>query len=347
MPVQLRFATTRDEAKLAWAQSGRGPRTLLRLPPLVTDIRREEDSPVFAAMLDFFAPHARIVRYDQRGNGSSTRRLVRDSLARRLADLETVIDAAGIDGPSVVLAASHSVPLALALAVRQPQRVSHLVLLGGQLAGSSHQEDAERRRAYAAAAVLVRSGWDRPNAGVRDLILRPLAPSATPAEAAALDRLTREAVDPEAMAVIMRANFQLDVRPLLSRVRAPTLVLHARHDALVDVASGHALAAGIPGAVFAELDGADHILLPQRKAWRQFTEQVSAFLGFNDGEPGLGGLTRRESGILAELCAGRSNAQIAGRLGLSEKTVRNHVSHILAKRGAASRSALIAAALTR
>ena len=45
----------------------------------------------------------------------------------------------------------------------------------------------------------------------------------------------------------------------------------------------------------------------------------------------FGGLTPRERDLLELLARGRDNAQIAATLGLSEKTVRNHVTHIFAK----------------
>jgi DNA-binding NarL/FixJ family response regulator len=48
------------------------------------------------------------------------------------------------------------------------------------------------------------------------------------------------------------------------------------------------------------------------------------------GAPGSG-LTRRESEVLALLSRGLSNSEIADELGLSLKTVQNHVAHVLAK----------------
>jgi len=55
---------------------------------------------------------------------------------------------------------------------------------------------------------------------------------------------------------------------------------------------------------------------------------------------GLDHLTRRESAIFCELVEKRTNSEIAHRLGISPETVKTHVSHILAKLGARSRSEL-------
>jgi DNA-binding NarL/FixJ family response regulator len=52
-------------------------------------------------------------------------------------------------------------------------------------------------------------------------------------------------------------------------------------------------------------------------------------------------LTEREHDLLAELVQGRSNEEIALRLGLTAKTVRNYVSNILAKLHARDRTHLV------
>ena len=53
---------------------------------------------------------------------------------------------------------------------------------------------------------------------------------------------------------------------------------------------------------------------------------------------GLDALTSREREVLAELTKGRSNREIARALGVSEKTVKAHVSSVLAKLGVQDRT---------
>jgi class 3 adenylate cyclase len=72
-------------------------------------------------------------------------------------------------------------------------------------------------------------------------------------------RLLRSGTSPRAAAALMRMYMDIDVRPALAAITAPTLVLHRSDDRLIRVDNGRALAEAIPQARFVELDGADHL----------------------------------------------------------------------------------------
>ena len=57
----------------------------------------------------------------------------------------------------------------------------------------------------------------------------------------------------------LEALVRLDLRPILSTITAPTLVIHAREDPVVPVQAGRYLADHIPGARYLEVEGADHM----------------------------------------------------------------------------------------
>ena len=143
----------------------------------------------------------------------------------------------------------------------------------------------------------------------------------------------------------------IDVTELLGKVRAPTLVLHARGDAVAPIAEGQILAAGIPGAQFIELDSNNHVLLEHEPAWERFCDEVLEFMalkGSRHGEdPAFAALSPREREVLTLITEGLGNAQIAVRLSISEKTVRNHVSNLFDKLGVWTRAQAIVFAIDR
>ena len=138
------------------------------------------------------------------------------------------------------------------------------------------------------------------------------------------------------------ARGELNVLDLLSQVRVPTLVLHARGDEIVPFEAGKKLAAEIPNAEFAPLDSRNHILLAEEPAWEHFQDAVLEFTGRprtgGAEDPLLATLSVRERQILAAVVSGQSNAQIGATLFVSEKTVRNALTRIFGKLGVHTRT---------
>ena len=141
----------------------------------------------------------------------------------------------------------------------------------------------------------------------------------------------------------------LDLSGELGGLTTPTLVLHARDDAVCPIGEGRLLASGIPGAEFVELDSRNHILLEHEPAWQRFCDAVLAFLqpGQPAGDSVFAALSARERQVLALMADGLSNADIGERLNISEKTVRNHASNVFDKLGVWSRAQAIVFARER
>ena len=141
-------------------------------------------------------------------------------------------------------------------------------------------------------------------------------------------------------AKLLELRGEIDIVDLLPQVRVPTLVIHAREDNVIALAEGRLLASSIPDAQFVELDSKNHILLEHEPAWHRFQEVVLEFTGaaaVPSDEP-FAGLSPRERDVLALLSDGLANSDIAERLSISEKTVRNHISNVYDKLGVWNRA---------
>jgi DNA-binding CsgD family transcriptional regulator len=240
-------------------------------------------------------------------------------------------------------------PIAIAYTVRHPERVSRLVLYGtyacGHLKRNPTPMQLEERKVL---LDVVRVGWGRESAAFRQVFSSLFFPDASPDQLRWFNELQRVSSSPENAARMMRAFWDLDVQDIAPTIRVPTLLLHARDDARIPFEEGRRLATLIPDARFVPLEGRNHLLLETEPAFDQFLTEVDAFLAADD-ESGAAArapaafpeLTERETEVLALIARGVGNPQIAERLRISEKTVRNHVTNIFWKIGATSRAEAI------
>jgi pimeloyl-ACP methyl ester carboxylesterase/DNA-binding CsgD family transcriptional regulator len=347
---RIRYLRTPDGVQLAWAEAGSGP-VVVKAANWLTHLDLDWDSPVWRHWIRFFADHFRFVRYDERGCGMTDWKVGDLTFPRWVEDLESVVEAAGLREPIALLGISQGAAVCIAYAARYPERVSHLVLYGSYARGWSRRSDAPGRKEYEAIIELVRQGWGRENPVFRQVFTSRFIPEASAEQLEWWNDLCRKTTTPEIAAELLQARGEIDVAHLLGEVRAPTLVLHARHDEVVPLAAGRQVASGIPGAEFVELDSRNHVLLEQEPAWPRFQEAVLAFLGVavspGGEDPAFGTLSAREREILTLIAEGLGNADIGERLTISEKTVRNHVSNLFDKLGVWTRAQAIVFARDR
>lgn len=351
MHQRIRYVGTTDHVNLAWAELGHGL-PLVKVATWLTHLQHDLDSPIWARWIRFFGERFRFIRHDERGCGMSDWRVDNIALPQWVEDLESVIEGARIDRPFVLLGISQGAATAIAYAVRHPERVSHLILYGGYAVGGNKRDDATAREMYKAVTDVVRLGWGSDNPAFRQLFTSRFLPQGTQAQIDWFNQLCRRTASVENAAALLAARGNIDVREYLAHVRTPTLVLHSSHDQVVPLSQGRLLAARIPGAAFVQLDSPNHILLEHEPAWQRFREAVLEFTGQAaiapaPGDTLAGTLTRRERTALRLLCEGRTNAQIAWQLGISEKTVRNSVSNLYRKLNVRSRAEAIVLAHRR
>ncbi len=337
----IRYVRASDGVRLAWAALGSGP-TLVKAANWLTHLQYDLESPVWRHWLDFFAEHFHFVRYDERGCGMSQWEVPEVSLPRWVDDLESVIGAAECTGPVALLGISQGAATCVAYAVRYPERVSHLILYGGYATGWARRGDAQGLRRFHAIVELIRFGWGTDTVAFRQVFTSRFAPGASSQQMEWFNELCRRTTTPEVAAHLMLARSEIDVREMLSRVKVPTLVIHAVDDQVTPLSASRELAAEIPNAELVQLDSRNHVLLADEPAWAQFKEIVLEFTGQRASKSGqvdrFGALSPREREVLGGLAAGRSNAEIATALHISEKTVRNVVSRVFEKLDVHSRT---------
>src|SRR6185295_6651400 len=216
----VRFSITEDGVRLAWASTGEGP-PLVKASNWLTHLDFEWGSPIWRHWLAALSVNHRVVRYDERGNGMSQRDVPDVSFDTWVRDLETVVDAAGLDR-FPLLGISRGGPIAIAYAVKHPERVTHLVLYGAFAAGLNHVGTPQQVEARRALASLMRLGWGLNNPAFCKMFTCRFIPEATPEHERWFDELQRVSTSPENAARLMERDDDIDVRPLLSQVRTPT-----------------------------------------------------------------------------------------------------------------------------
>jgi DNA-binding CsgD family transcriptional regulator/pimeloyl-ACP methyl ester carboxylesterase len=299
-------------------------------------------SPVLGHWIAALARDHALVRLDTRGYGLSERNVEDHSIDAVADDVRAVVDSAGIER-FTLLAWLGGTPFAVTLASRMPQRVSQLVLHAAYLRGWLKRGVGPQEREVVDALVKqVESGWDMADPIVRHAITSSFIPDSSPAQQAWFNDALRASALGSDAARRLRTRLASDVTSLAPGIACPTLVLNARHDTNPPFEEGRLAASLVPGARFVALSSRNHVLLAHEPAWRRWLDEVGAFLRRSPAaSSAFAALTKREQELLALMTEGLDNAQIAARLALSEKTVRNHVTSIYAKLGVENRAQAI------
>lgn len=273
----VRLCTSVDGVRLAWATSGTGP-PLVKPANWLTHLDFDWESPVWRHWLHALSRDHTLVRYDQRGFGLSDHEVADYGFDAWVRDLETVVDAAGLERFPLV-ALSQGCAIAVAYAARHPERVSRLVLYGGFAQGVMvrARTDAEREEAELLMRQLP-AGWGRDNPAFRMFFAARFLPEGTPEQQQWFSELQRRTTTPEIAVKLRTAAGLIDVTEIAPQVRAPTLVLHATGDAVAPFEQGRLLASLVPDARFVSLEGRNHVLLEHEPAWARFVDEVQRFL---------------------------------------------------------------------
>ena len=333
--------------RIAYARHGSGP-PLVIATCWLSHLQHDWQSPVWRHFLDDLGEIATVVRYDERGYGLSDRDVDDFRLEARVADLEAVVEHAGL-GRFALMAMAQGGPPSIVYAVRHAERVSRLMFYGSYAAAfrDPTQEDLELNETFER---LIKVGWARPESEFRRVFTSLMIPGASEDQMSWLDELQRVSVSAKTAHAARRQRNRDDVTELLPQLDVPTLVLHSRRDRMNAFEEGRHLASTISGARLVVLESSNHIVLGDEPAWQVFVDEVAAFMA-PDRQPDTRAvgpdpasvLSPRELDVLRLAAQGQDNAAIARSLTLSIRTVERHLHNTYAKLGIHGKSARAAA----
>ena len=274
---EIRFCTASDGVRLAYATMGDGP-PLVKVANWLSHLDYDWESPVWRHWLVELSRRFTLVRYDERGCGLSDWDLPQFSFDDWVDDLEAVVDAAGLDR-FPLLGISQGGPVAIAYAVRHPERVSRLVVFGSYVQGlrkrAKSPDDLELVEAH---IDVIRLGWSRPDRTYRQIIVSNFLPEGTQEEWRVFDELQRRTTSPENAWRFVNEFADIDVTDLAPRVTVPTLVIGGRRDRVGPFEQSRLMAGLIPGSRLVPLDTPNHLLPERDPAWPKLLAELDAFL---------------------------------------------------------------------
>ncbi|MGJ4883588.1 MULTISPECIES: alpha/beta fold hydrolase [unclassified Bradyrhizobium] len=260
-----------DGLTLRYELRGGGARTLVLLHELGGSLES------FDALMLELPGDLRVLRYDLRGAGLSEKPRAPFGFADHVGDLDRLLRALGADGPVDIAGVAAGAALAVSFALAHPQRVSALALCAPALS-----VDAGRVQYLAArSALCMRAGMRAVAADTLDRSYPPVLRTDRNAYLAYLGRFLGN--DPVGYAHNNLAFAEVDLRERLAEVRQRCLLLAGAHDLLRPQAQVEALARLIPGAAFATVDTAGHLMQVQAPA--ELAGRLTAFLARPGTQP--------------------------------------------------------------
>jgi class 3 adenylate cyclase/pimeloyl-ACP methyl ester carboxylesterase len=246
---QIKFCTTVDGVRIAYAMVGQGP--FLVIPPgWVSHLQLQWEHPSARAYLEKGTRNQTFLFYDKHGCGLSERNRTEFTLESEVRPLEAVIDHLKLKR-FALFGFSCAGSTAIAYAIKYPRRVSHLILYDSYARGEAITTE-EFKKPFSS---LIRSAWGVGSKSLADMFL----PGADVSVLKWFTRLQREAATAEMASKLIDFTYNLNVIDLLPKLRVPTLVIHRKGDKAIPFHLGMEMASLIPNSHFVPLEGNIHI----------------------------------------------------------------------------------------
>ena len=240
--------------RVAYQVAGQGPPDFVLSAGSFNHTEAQWEDPGAAVFFDRITGFSRLIRFDPLGVGGSDRVSTGDAEPSFADQLVGVLDEIGSDRIALMAGLDAGFG-AIEFAVEHPDRLTHLILYNSsaRYTRTDGYDAGVDQEVLATIAPLLEDGWGT------DAMTRMSVPSRAddPRFAVWYSKYMRAVGTPTEVSRRFARTLALDVRHLLPRVVAPTLVLHRRDYALVPRAQGDYLASHISGAQYFELPGSD------------------------------------------------------------------------------------------
>jgi pimeloyl-ACP methyl ester carboxylesterase len=249
-----------DDVRIAYQVTGNGPFDVVWAPGTMSHLDLDWEVPQRALFFERFSKFCRLIRFDKRGTGLSDRPVKMATLEERTDDIRAVMDDVGIERANI-FGVSEGGSMACLFAATYPQRVNSLLVWGAQarwIASPDHPW-GQTREEHNQMIAMIQDDWPSfeyitgPGAGV--------GKDADPVYIESISRYMRAAASPSAVHAYEQMNGQIDTRPILSSIQAPTLVMNRTGDPCARVDAARDMASRIPGARFKEYPGNSHSMM--------------------------------------------------------------------------------------
>lgn len=272
----IRYATASDGVKLAYAVNGAGP-PLLRVMHFPTNLELHWNEPVERAFIDAAMQHCMLVRMDERGSGLSDPIIEKWDIDQRASDIGAVADALGL-GQFVLMGSSGGSLHAVQFAASYPERISKLIIQSGYVDGRMLRSGGRNAQNSDSLVTMLREGWNERNAAFVMAAISAYMPDVSPAIIRRLAADYQASASTKSALIYREGVNNHSIADQLHRVRAPTLIIHSRDDAVHPLSEARKMAGGIADAELVVLESANHYVFPEDPAWQHYLDALFEFI---------------------------------------------------------------------
>jgi pimeloyl-ACP methyl ester carboxylesterase len=279
-PHDVRYCRSTDGVSIAYSVTGSGY-PLFYLPTWMSHLETDRCNPMLRHYWLELTKRFRVIRFDCRGFGLSDRDVPKYTIDTLVSDLHLVASTLRLER-FALFGPSGGAMIGTAYASAHPDRVSHLVLLGGFIRGlraTGKPADVVHADAMDAA---IRAGWGRSDSLFRQIFTTMLVPRGTPEQLRLLDQAQLDAGSGESAVRFHNLLADTDLTSRAANIRAETLIFHGTRES-VPFSEGVHAASHIPNARLIPLPTDNHILLEAEPAWRLLLDELDRFIPRREG----------------------------------------------------------------